>query len=150
MKTIGIANDHAGYKLKLKIVDYLQEKGYTVKDFGAKSVESVDYPDFAHPLASAVEQGECQLGISICKTGNGINMTVNKHPQIRGALCWIPEISRLARAHNDANICSLPACYITVETAYSIVDEFLNTPFDGGRHQPRIEKIARLYPYPLL
>jgi ribose 5-phosphate isomerase B len=141
MKIIGIANDHAGYELKLKMVDYLQQKGYTVRNFGADTSESVDYPDYAHPLADAVVQGECASGISICGSGNGINMTVNKHAGIRGALCWSPDISWLARAHNDANICSLPARFITEETAYRIVDEFLNTPFDGGRHQLRIDKI---------
>ena len=143
MKIIGIANDHAGYELKQKIAGYLQRKGYIVKDFGADTSESVDYPDYAHPLANAVERGECESGISICGSGNGINMTINKHAGIRGALCWLPEISRLARAHNDANICSLPARFITEETAYRIVDEFLNTPFEGGRHQRRIEKIWR-------
>ena len=141
MKTIGIANDHAGYELKLKIAVYLRQKGYEVKDFGADSPDSADYPDYGHPLATAVEQGECELGISVCGSGNGINMTVNKHAGIRGALCWLPEISRLARAHNNANICSLPARFISEETAYCIVDEFLNTPFEGGRHQRRVEKI---------
>ena len=141
MEIIGIANDHAGYELKLKMVEYLQQKGYTVKNYGADTSCSVDYPDYAHPLANAVEQGVCDLGISICGSGNGINMTVNKHAGIRGALCWTPEISRLARAHNDANICSLPARFIDEETAYRIVDEFLNTPFDGGRHQDRIKKV---------
>ncbi len=141
MKIIGIANDHAGYELKLKMIGYLQKKGYTVKDFGSDTPDSVDYPDYAHPLANAVERGECTLGISICGSGNGINMTVNKHAGVRGALCWRPEISRLARAHNDANICSLPARFISEETAYCIVDEFLNTPFDGGRHQCRVDKI---------
>ena len=141
MKTIGIANDHAGYELKLKVVDYLQQKGYALKDFGVDKPDPVDYPDYAHPLANAVEKGECALGISICGSGNGINMTVNKHAGIRGALCWQPEVSRLARAHNNANICSLPARFITEDTAYSIVDEFLNTPFEGGRHQIRVEKI---------
>jgi len=141
MKTIGVANDHVGYELKLKIVDYLQQKGYEVKNFGADTPDSADYPDYAHPLANAVEHGECELGISICASGNGINMTVNKHAGIRGALCWLPEISRLSRAHNNANICSLPARFISEETAYCIVDEFLNTPFEGGRHQRRVEKI---------
>ena len=150
MKTIGIANDHAGYELKLKMVAYLQQKGYTVRNFGADTSESVDYPDYAHPLANAVEQGECELGITICGTGNGINITVNKHTGIRGALCWCPEISRLARAHNNANICSLPARFITEEAAYRIVDEFLNTAFEGGRHQLRIEKIVRLHSYSIL
>ena len=138
---IGIANDHAGYGLKLKMVDYLQQKGYALRDLGADTPDSVDYPDYAHLLANAVVQGECALGISICGSGNGINMTVNKHAGIRGALCWLPEIGRLARAHNDANICSLPARFISEETALRIVDEFLNTPFDGGRHQRRVDKM---------
>ena len=150
MKTIGIANDHAGYELKLKIIDYLQQKGYMVRNFGADTTDSVDYPYYAHPLATAVEQGECELGISICGSGNGINMTVNKHTGVRGALCWCPEISHLARAHNNANICSLPARFINEETACCIVDEFLNTPFDGGRHQHRIDKIVHLHSYSVL
>jgi len=141
VKTIGVANDHAGYEFKLKIVDYLCNKGYEVKNYGADTEEAVDYPDYAHPLASAVEQGECDFGISICGSGNGINITVNKHANIRGALCWLPEISQLARAHNNANICSLPARFITEETAFQIIDEFLNTPFEGDRHQTRIDKI---------
>ena len=138
---IGVANDHAGYEIKLKIADYLQKKGYAVKNFGSDSNESVDYPDYAHILANAVSKGGCEFGISICYTGNGINMAVNKHAGIRGALCWTAEISRLARAHNNANICSLPAHFITEETAYSIIDEFLNTAFEGGRHQRRVDKI---------
>ena len=141
MKIIGVANDHAGYGFKLKILDYLRQKGYTVKNFGSDTAESADYPDYAHILAKAVCTGECDLGISICGSGNGINITVNKHAGIRGALCWLPEISRLARAHNDANICSLPARFIKEETAYDIIDKFLDTPFEGGRHQSRIDKI---------
>ena len=141
LNIIGVANDHAGYELKLKVVDYLVQKGYTVKNYGADTSESVDYPDFAHILANAIKKGECHFGFSICFSGNGINMAVNKHAGIRGALCWLPEISRLARAHNNANICSLPAQFISVETAYRIIDVFLNTPFDGGRHQRRIDKI---------
>ena len=142
MKTLGIANDHAGYELKVKVVDYLRQKGYTVKNFGTDSADSADYPDYAHPLASAVCSGECELGFAICFAGNGINMTANKHTGIRAALCWHPEISRLARAHNNANICSLPANFITEELAYCIIDEFLNTPFEGGRHQRRVDKIT--------
>jgi len=142
VKTIGVANDHAGYALKLKIVDYLCKKGYEVKNFGADTEEAVDYPDYAHPLANAIEQGVCDLGISICGSGNGINITVNKHPGIRGALCWLPEISQLARAHNNANICSLPARFISEEITFQIIDEFLNTPFEGERHQSRIDKIS--------
>jgi ribose 5-phosphate isomerase B len=142
MKTIGIANDHAGYEMKCDLTDYLRNKGHVVNDYGTDSAASVDYPDYAHPLAFAVEKGICDLGISICGSGNGINMTVNKHAGIRGALCWSPEISRLARAHNNANICSLPARFISTETAIAIVDAFLSTPFENGRHQLRIEKIA--------
>ncbi|MDR1672921.1 MAG: RpiB/LacA/LacB family sugar-phosphate isomerase [Bacteroidales bacterium] len=139
---IGIANDHAGYALKLKLKDRLQQQGFFVRDFGCSSETPVDYADFAHPLANAVVAGECDLGISICGSGNGINMTVNKHAGIRGALCWTPEISRLARAHNNANICSLPARFISEETAFAIADIFLHTPFEGGRHQRRIDKIT--------
>jgi len=150
MKIIGIANDHAGYELKTKMVEYLRQKGYTVRNFGTDTPDPVDYTDFAHPLANAVEHGECDLGVSICGSGNGINMTVNKYAGIRGALCWLPEISRLARAHNNANICSLPARFISEEMAYGIVDMFLNTPFENGRHQIRIDKIARLHSYSVL
>ena len=142
MKIIGVANDHAGYGFKLKIADYLQQKGYTVKDFGSNTAESTDYPDYAHPLANAVSAGECDWGFVICCTGNGINMTVNKYAGIRAALCWLPEISRLARAHNNANICSLPANFISEEVMYCIINEFLNTQFEGGRHQRRVEKIT--------
>ncbi|MDR0714564.1 MAG: ribose 5-phosphate isomerase B [Bacteroidales bacterium] len=141
MKTVGIANDHAGYEMKCGLTDYLLKKGYAVNNFGTDGTTAVDYPDYAHPLALAVEKGLCDAGISICGSGNGINMTVNKHAGIRGALCWLPEISRLARAHNNANICSLPARFISMETAIAIVDAFLSTPFEGGRHQLRIEKI---------
>ena len=144
VKIIGVANDHAGFELKLKIIDYLCNKGYEVINFGADTEEAVDYPDYAHPLANAVEKGVCDLGISICGSGNGINITVNKHPGIRGALCWLPEISQLARAHNNANICSLPARFITEETAFQIIDVFLNTSFEGKRHQNRIDKIKCL------
>ena len=143
MKIIGIANDHAGYELKVKMIDYLQRKGYQVYDYGSDSSASVDYPDYAHPLADAVETEACELGIAICGSGNGVNITVNKHSGIRGALCWSPEISRLARCHNNANICSLPARFISEDTAYCIIDEFLTTPFEGGRHQCRVDKIIR-------
>ena len=146
---IGITSDHAGYELKLKIIEYLQQKGYSIRNYGTDTPDPVDYPDFAHPFAEAVLRGECDLGISICGSGNGINMTVNKHAGIRGALCWRPEISRLSREHNNANICSIPARFISEETAYCIVNEFLNTPFSGERHQRRIEKIDIL-PHPIL
>ena len=138
---IGIASDHAGFEKKELIKKYLSESGYKVVDFGTNSFESVDYPDFAHPLALSVLKNECKFGISLCGSGNGINMTVNKHAGIRAALCWNEEISYLARLHNDANICSLPARYISDEQAFKIIKTFLESPFEGGRHQIRIEKI---------
>lgn len=138
---IGIANDHAGYAYKLQLLKYIESLGHSCHDFGSYSDESSDYPDFAHPLAWAVEKGEVDLGISICGTGNGINMAVNKHAGIRSALCWSEEISMLARKHNDANICALPARYIDIETARVIVKRFFETPFEGGRHMRRIQKI---------
>jgi ribose 5-phosphate isomerase B len=138
---IGIANDHAGYELKKELVTYLKQKGIDCKDFGSFSAESVDYADYAHPLAFAVERKEVDLGISICGSGNGINITVNKHQGIRSALCWNKEISRLARAHNDANILALPGRFISISEAFEIVETFLNTPFEGGRHCQRVEKI---------
>ena len=139
--TIGIANDHAGYELKMKLLEYFKHKGIVCRDFGADTAESVDYADFAHILATAVENKQADFGISICGSGNGINMTVNKHQGIRSALCWNKEISHLARSHNDANMCALPARFITTEDAFAIVDEFLKTPFEGGRHLIRINKI---------
>lgn len=139
---IAIVSDHAGYILKEKLLKYLIDEKYEVKDFGCFSAEVVDYPDFGHPLAEAVASGEFDLGISICGTGNGINMVVNKHPGIRSALCWNEEISRLARAHNDANICALPGRFISESEALLIVKAFLNTDFEGGRHKRRVEKIS--------
>ncbi|HOK51287.1 MAG TPA: ribose 5-phosphate isomerase B [Bacteroidales bacterium] len=141
MKKIGIASDHAGFRMKEVVKDWLKGKDYEVVDFGTFSEESTDYPDYAHKLAEAVEKKEVEVGISLCGSGNGINMTVNKHQGIRAALCWNNEISRLARAHNDANICSLPARFISDEEAKQIVETFLNTGFDGGRHLTRINKI---------
>lgn len=139
---IAIACDHAGFPLKVVLKQVLERKALTVIDFGTDSENSVDYADYAHPLAEAVEKGDCALGITICGSGNGINMTVNKHQGIRAALCWNAEISRLARAHNDANVCSLPGRFVTEEEAIEIVDLFLTTPFDGGRHEGRIKKIS--------
>jgi ribose 5-phosphate isomerase B len=139
---IAIVSDHAGYFLKEKLLKFLMKEKYEVKDFGCFSEESVDYPDYGHPLARAVSSGEYNLGISICGTGNGINMTVNKHPGIRSALCWNEEISRLARAHNDANICALPGRFISESEAYLIVMTFLNTAFEGERHKRRVDKIS--------
>ncbi len=138
---IAIVSDHGGFFLKMKLLDFLAKKKYEVRDFGCPTDETVDYPDFGHPMANAVSSGEYDMGISICGTGNGINMTVNKHPGIRGALCWNEEISKLARAHNDANICALPGRYISESEAYLIVKTFLETEFEGGRHKRRIDKI---------
>jgi ribose 5-phosphate isomerase B len=138
---IGIACDHAGFERKQPVLKYLQQQGIEYKDFGAYSTQSSDYPDFAHPLALAVSKGEFDLGITLCGSGNGINMTANKHVGIRSAICWMPEIAALARQHNDANICALPARYITDEQAVEIVKTFLTADFEGGRHQRRIDKI---------
>lgn len=141
MKTIGLAADHAGYEVKEYIRELLDEKGIAYKDFGTFSAESMDYPDVAHPLAQAVENGEVYPGIAVCGSGNGVAMTLNKHQGIRAALCWDVEIARLARAHNDANILVLPGRFINPETAKQAVEIFLSTGFDGGRHQRRIDKI---------
>jgi ribose 5-phosphate isomerase B len=140
-KKIAIASDHAGYKMKLSIIEYLEDKGYEVTDLGTDSLKDVDYPDYGHPLAVAVESGKFDTGISLCGSGNGINMVTNKHQGIRGALCWNVEISRLARKHNNANICSLPARFLDLKQAKDIVIAFLNTEYEGGRHEKRIEKI---------
>lgn len=140
-QTIALAADHAGFKIKEVLVKYLVKESYTIKDFGCFSDDSIDYADFAHPAAAAVEAGRYDIGITVCGSGNGINMTANKHPGIRSALCWTEEISRLARAHNDANICALPGRFLSESEAILIVKTFLNTPFDGGRHKRRIDKI---------
>ncbi|MDR0766125.1 MAG: ribose 5-phosphate isomerase B [Odoribacteraceae bacterium] len=138
---IAIACDHAGFEYKERLVRFLREEGHEVKDFGAPSGESVDYPDMAHPMARAVEAGEHERGITLCGSGNGIAMVANKHAGIRCALCWNTAIAALARQHNDANVCSLPARFITYEEAEAIVRLFLSTGFDGGRHQQRVDKI---------
>jgi ribose 5-phosphate isomerase B len=141
-KKIALVSDHAGYFLKEKVLKFLIKENYEVKDLGCLTEEKVDYPDFGHPLANAVASGEYELGISICGSGNGMNMVVNKHPGIRGSLCWNEEISRLARAHNDANVCSLPGRFISESEAYLIIKTFLNTNFEGGRHTKRVNKIS--------
>ncbi|MCK5823294.1 MAG: ribose 5-phosphate isomerase B [Bacteroidales bacterium] len=140
-KKIALACDHAGYCKKEMIKEYLENQGYVVKDFGTYSEESVDYSDFAHPMAIAVENKEADLGISLCGSGNGISMTANKHQGIRSALCWNVEISELARKHNDANVCSVPARFVSDELAIEIIKAFLSTEFEGGRHERRIKKI---------
>jgi len=142
MKTIGIAADHAGFAYKEEIKKHLLSQGYEVTDFGSFSPESIDYPDVAHLLGTAVEQGGVTWGIALCGSGNGINMTLNKHQGVRSALCWTPEIAKWARLHNDANICALPARFIDLEVALAVVDTFLSTSFEsGGRHQRRVSKI---------
>ena len=139
---IAIACDHAGFEKKEALKTYLEnELHHQVEDFGTFSSESADYPDFAHPMANTVEQGKADFGISLCGSGNGINMTTNKHQGIRAALCWNVEISALARQHNDANICSLPARFISLDEAKEIITTFLSTSFVGGRHERRIRKI---------
>lgn len=141
-KKIGIACDHAGYEMKEFLVGYLGAQGYEVLDFGTDSPESVDYPDFAHPLAEAVESGELPLGVALCGTGEGMAMTLNKHQGIRAGLAWAPEIGALIRQHNNANVLVLPARFITNDEAVNILDTFLATEFEGGRHQCRIDKMA--------
>lgn len=141
MKTIGLCCDHAGFELKEYIKQVLTERGLQCKDFGTYSTDSCDYPDFAHPLANAVEVGEVYPGIAICGSGNGISMTLNKHQGVRAALCWMEEIAALARAHNDANVLVMPGRFISKEEALKALDAFLNTPYEGGRHQRRIDKI---------
>lgn len=141
MKIVGLACDHAGFNLKEYVCGWLKDEGLEYRDFGTNSDASVDYPDYAHPLAKAIEAGDCYLGIAICGSGNGINMTLNKHQGIRAALCWNTEIARLARAHNDANVLVMPGRFITEEEASKILQIFFSTKFEGGRHLKRIEKI---------
>ncbi|MGN0232562.1 MAG: ribose 5-phosphate isomerase B [Muribaculaceae bacterium] len=140
-KPIALCSDHAGFDTKQAVITFLKGKGIEYKDFGTFSTESCDYPDFAHPCAISVESGDCYPGIAICGSGNGINMTLNKHQGIRAALCWEPELAQLARAHNNANILVMPGRFISNETALEIVKTFLSTDFEGGRHQRRIDKI---------
>lgn len=141
MMKIGLASDHAGFELKEYVKQWLGEKSFPYKDFGTYSTESCDYADYAHPLAQAIENGECYKGVAICGSGEGISMTLNKHQGIRAALCWIPEIAHLARLHNDANVLVMPGRFIDNEMADKIMNEFFSTGFEGGRHQARIDKI---------
>ena len=139
---IAIGCDHAGFELKTKIVDFLKEKGHHIEDFGCFSTESVDYPDFAHPTCLSIENAQNELGILICGSGNGISMAANKHQGIRAALSWTEEIAEMARLHNNANVLSLPARFISEQTALNIVNVFLSTEFEGGRHLKRVNKIT--------
>ena len=141
-KKVEMGSDHAGYELKCIIQGYLESQDIEYTDFGTNSLDSCDYPDFAHPCAEAIEKGECFPGIAMCGSGNGIQMTLNKHQGIRAALCWTVELAKLARQHNDANVLVLPARFIEPTLALDIVDAFLNTEFEGGRHINRVNKIA--------
>lgn len=141
MKKIAIACDHAGFEYKEIIKKHLEGK-FEVEDFGTFSPDSVDYPDFVHPAAESIEQGRNEFGILICGSGQGVAITANKHQKIRCVLCWMPELASLSRQHNDANMIALPARFIASQLATDIVDTFLNTPFEGGRHQNRVEKIS--------
>lgn len=141
MKTIGLCSDHAGFEMKQFVISWLKAKGWEYKDFGTYSTESCDYPDFAHPMAEAIEAGECYPGIAICGSGNGISMVLNKHQGIRAALCWNPELASLARQHNDANVLSMPGRFIDNAMAEKILEAFFSAEFEGGRHQRRVDKI---------
>jgi len=141
VKTVGLACDHAGFPLKQFVLEYLEKKGYQVKDFGTYSSESVDYPDFAHPLAEAVENGDVYPGIGICGSGEGMAITLNKHQGVRAGLAWNKDIAQLIRQHNDANVIVLPGRFIDNKTAEKIRDAFFTATFEGGRHERRVKKI---------
>jgi ribose 5-phosphate isomerase B len=143
-KIIPIGSDHAGFKMKEYLLKELLIKGFHCKDFGTFSEDSVDYPDFIHPVSKAVDVGEYEIGIIICGSGNGAAMTANKYPHIRAAVCWNKEIAHFARLHNDANIISLPGRFVSFEEALDIVEEFFATAFEGGRHIRRIQKIHQI------
>jgi len=139
---IAVGADHAGYELKKVIIDFLKDKGHKVEDFGCYSEESIDYPDYAHPVCESIEKGTNKYGVLICGSGNGISMAANKHPGIRAALSWSAEIAELGRLHNNANIVSIPARFVSEESALKIIEAFFSTEFEGGRHQTRVDKIA--------
>jgi len=139
---IAIGGDHAGFEYKQKIAQRLSELGYKLKDFGSYSADSVDYPDYVHPVATGVENGEFDLGVLVCGSGNGVAMTANKHDGIRAAICWSELLASLARQHNDANIICIPARFISYELAEEVVKLFLSTEFEGGRHKRRVDKIS--------
>ena len=140
--TLALGSDHAGFELKKVVLRHLRAAGHEVQDFGAHSADSVDYPDFAHPVAAAVESGAFTLGLLFCGSANGVCITANKHAGIRAAIAWLPELASLARQHNDANVLCLPSRYITEAQGLEIVETFLATAFEGGRHQNRVEKIS--------
>jgi ribose 5-phosphate isomerase B len=141
-KPIAMGADHAGVAFKQEVKEWLENKGYQVKDCGTYSTDSVDYPDFAHPTAASVETGEAAFGILFCGSANGVAITANKHAGIRAGLCWLPEIAELTRLHNDANMICIPARFVSIESAIEMIDLFMNTAFEGGRHQGRVDKIS--------
>ncbi|MEI6949961.1 ribose 5-phosphate isomerase B [Paraflavisolibacter sp. H34] len=141
-KPIAIGSDHAGYVYKEKIVEFLTRKGIAFKDYGTYSEESADYPDFAHPVAGAVQNSEAAAGILVCGSGNGVAITANKYKDVRAALCWEPELAELSRQHNNANVLCLPQRFVSVDAALHMVETFLNTEFEGGRHEKRVGKIS--------
>lgn len=141
-KPIGIGSDHAGFEYKTALIGWLEKKGYQVKDFGTHSTDSVDYPDFAHPTASSVEAGETAFGILLCGSANGVAMTANKHPHIQAGLCWQNDVAKLVRQHNNANIICIPARFVSLALAEQMIDIFMTTEFEGGRHATRVGKIA--------
>ena len=143
-KVIALASDHGGFEMKEYLKGKLVTEGYKIKDFGTFSKESVDYPDFIHPLAHAVNEGEYEIGIIVCGSGNGAQLTANKYPKVRATLCWNEELTKLAREHNNANVLSLPGRFIPLELSWHMVQIFLSTPFEGGRHERRVEKISQL------
>jgi ribose 5-phosphate isomerase B len=140
-RKVAIGGDHAGYTYKSFLITKLKENGYEVKDFGPGSDASVDYPDYVHPLATAIDTGEFDTAILVCGSGNGVAITANKHAKVRAALCWAPEIAKLAREHNNANVLCIPARFVSEDVAHEMVDVFLNTNFEGGRHATRVNKI---------
>lgn len=142
MKKIAICSDHAGYNLKESVKKHLENRGYEVKDFGTHSTDSCDYPDYAHPAARAYINGEVDMGVAVCSSGNGMQMTLNKYPQIRAGLCWLPKLAALTRQHNNANFLVLPANFISEELGLEITDTFFDSDFEGGRHQRRVDKIT--------
>lgn len=139
---LAIGSDHAGFEQKQELLDYLKDKGYEVKDFGTYSTESVDYPDYVHPLAEEISKGAYEFGILLCGSANGVAMAANKHRGVRAAICWTEEITELARQHNNANVLCLPSRFITMDDAQKFTDVFLTTSFEGGRHERRVNKIA--------
>ena len=141
-KPIAIGSDHAGVDYKKEVKSWLEEKGFTVKDFGTYNSDSVDYPDFAHPTANSVETGEASFGILFCGSANGVAITANKHNGIRAGLCWVTEVAELVRLHNDANMICVPARFVSLELAKEMIEKFMTTSFEGGRHQNRVNKIA--------